>query len=170
MDPIIGGILNNTLCVEKPHLTRCFDIEVVRGLCEDDEEKKRLFCTFPLMNDWIAGVLSVVILAITYFAEVITTLVSDKFDHYFEIFSGKCCRKHNKGMVIVCGFILPLSQQMSTLVYEHWIKTFAHYWKSANKNLGDSSSWKPWDCAKTHHAEVDLIEKSCSDPITTMAG
>ena len=57
MDSIIGGILNNTLCVEKPNQTHwfnytvnqtnCFNIEVVRDICNTDEDwGKRLFCTF----------------------------------------------------------------------------------------------------------------------------
>ena len=39
--------------------------------------------TFPLMTWWISGTLSVVVLAITYFAEVISTIFSKKFDHFF---------------------------------------------------------------------------------------
>ena len=123
MDSVVEDFLQDTLCETQKDLNgSCTDVTFVRDMCLDTKWKQRLVCTFPLMEWWIAGTLSAVVLVVTYLAEAVSTLVSKKFDHYFGMFSQTCCRKHCKGEIIACGFLLPLSQQMSSLLYVLWIK------------------------------------------------
>jgi hypothetical protein len=139
-DSVVNDFIGNTLSFQ-PGNSSCLDIACVKKQCVDSEVwKHKLICTFPLMQWWISGTLSVVVLAITYLAEVLSTMVSDKFNHYFELYSGVCCEKHHKWKIIARGLILPLGQQMSTLIYGHWIKCFTGYWQDKNTDMIESSS------------------------------
>ena len=123
MDSVVEDFLQDTLCETQKDLgSNCTNVAFVRNMCLSERWNQRLVCTFPLMQWWIAGTLSAVVLVVTYLAEAVSTLVSDKFDHYFGMFSRTCCRKHSKGKIIAYGFILPLGQQMSSLFYVLWIK------------------------------------------------
>ena len=135
---VIHEFLKNTLCTIQPNLanskTACSNVTFVKNLCLTSEDwNQRLVCYFPLMKWWIPGTVSASILLFTYLVEVATSLMFPKFDHYFEMFSGVCCRKHNKGVIILYSLILPLSQQMTSLIYGHWVKTFVGYWKGKTK-------------------------------------
>ena len=147
-DSVINDFLQNILSFQSGN-SSCPDIECVKKQClENDEWNHKLICTFPLMKWWISGTLSVVVLAITYLAEVISTMASDKFNHYFELYSGVCCKKHHKGKIIARGLILPLGQQMSTLIYGHWIKCFTGYWQDKNTDMIESMPSKNSTCIK----------------------
>ena len=127
MDTVIEEFLRNSMCRIHPNLnnttTACSNVTFVKNICiENKIWNRRLVCSFPLMRWWISGVLSAAILVFAYLVEVIVTLFSKHFDHYLEIYSRVCCRQHNKGAIIVYGLILPLSQQMTSLVYNHCIK------------------------------------------------
>ena len=82
-DSVVNDFLRNILSFQSGN-SSCPDIECVKKQClVNDEWNHKLICTFPLMTWWISGTLSVVVLAITYFAEVISTIFSKKFDHFF---------------------------------------------------------------------------------------
>ena len=55
--------------------------------------------------------------------------------HYCAIFGGYCCEnnKHSKLIVKLYGCILPIFQQLTTLIYNLWISTFVKYWTSKTK-------------------------------------
>ena len=82
-DSVVNDFIGNTLSLQ-PGNSSCLDIACVKNQCLESEIwSHKLICTFPLMTWWISGTLSVVVLAITYFAEVISTIFSKKFDHFF---------------------------------------------------------------------------------------
>ena len=83
-------------------------------------------------------------------------MVSKKCDHYFALFSRVCCRKHHWGTVFVHALLLPLGQQMATLIYSHWIKTFVGFWQSKNAEMIANLPSKNDDCIK--HCEDDTAE------------
>ena len=162
-DTVIQEFLKNTLCTIQPNLanstTACSNVTFVKNLCLTSEDwSLRLVCYFPLMKWWIPGTLSACILLFTYLVEVATSLTSPKFDHYFEMFSGVCCRKHNKGVIILYSLILPLSQQMTSLIYGHCVKTFVSYWKGKNKEMVVNVSKDKETCIK-HCAGNELQGK-----------
>ena len=164
-DTVIEEFLKNTLCIIQPNLanstTACSNVTFVTNLCLNSEAgKRRLFCNLTLMKWWIPGVCSAFILGLTYVVEVATTLLSNKFDHYLEMFSGVCCKKHNKGTIVVYSLILPLSQQMTSLIYGHWIKTFVGYWQSKNKEMVVNKSSEEKTCIM-HCVGNEWQSKTC---------
>ena len=51
--------------------------------------------------------------------------------HYSALFSGYCCEHNPKSVYLnLYGFILPMFQQITSLIYGHWIHSFVDYWKS----------------------------------------
>ena len=53
-------------------------------------------------------------------------------EHYWEVFSGACCKVHGSLRIFVYALVLPLFQQITPLIYEHWINSFVTYWKEKN--------------------------------------
>ena len=93
------------------------------------------------------------VLIITYLAEALTTTFSifrkpnSAFQHYCEIFSGVCWKNEdhfrNKILVYAYGFILPLFQQTTSLIYLHWTRSFVEYWEEKKKfTISDKSGEK----------------------------
>ena len=155
-DSVVNDFIGNTLSFQ-PGNSSCLDIACVKNQCLESEIwNHKLICTFPLMTWWISGTLSVIVLAITYLAEVISTIVSKKFDHFFALYSRVCCKKHNWGTVIVHALLLPLGQQMASLIYSQWIKTFVGYWQNKNTETIANLPSKNNECIK--HCEVDRAE------------
>ena len=163
MEEVIEDFLKETLCKMKscPDKVNCLnslnETYVMEDLCQSSDWNHKLVCTFPLMKWWIPGVLSATALAITYFAEVISSIVNSKLnnneknttspdkavyemkkeahDHYLELCSQVCCQEHNQVTIFTYRCLLPLTQQISSLVYEHWVKSFVQYWKEKDKEM-----------------------------------
>ena len=163
MEEVIEDFLKETLCKMKscPDEVNCLnslnETYVMEDLCQSSDWNHKLVCTFPLMKWWIPGVLSATALAITYFAEVISSIVNSKLnnneknttspdkavyemkkeahDHYLELCSQVCCQEHNQVTIFTYRCLLPLTQQISSLVYEHWVKSFVQYWKEKDKEM-----------------------------------
>ena len=158
-DSVVNETIGNTLSFQ-PGNSSCLDIACVKDLCNgsltNDIWKRKLICTFPLMQWWISGTLSVVVLAITYLAEVISSIVSKKFNHYLALYSRVCCKEHHWRTVFFHAMLLPLGQQMATLIYSHWIKTFVGYWQSKNTEMIANLPSKNNECIK--HCEQDRAE------------
>ena len=55
--------------------------------------------------------------------------------HYCAIFGGYCCENNtqSKKVVKLYGWILPIFQQLTTLIYNLWISTFVKYWSSKTR-------------------------------------
>ena len=161
-ESVVKDFLQNTNCSQQDqHEFNCSNVTYVRNEClQNSDWNQRLVCSFPLMTWWISGTLSVIVLAITYLAEVVSTLEYSKFDHYFEIFSRVCCKEHKEGTIFVYGFILPLSQQMTCLIYCHWIKSFVGYWQDKSKNMIKSLTLNKTNCIQ-HCNENEWENKIC---------
>ena len=159
-DSVVNDFIGNTLSFQ-PGNSSCLDIACVKNQCLESEIwSHKLICTFPLMTWWISGTLSVVVLAITYLAEVISTIVSKKFDHFFALYSRVCCKKHHWGTVIVHALLLPLGQQMASLIYSQWIKTFVGYWQNKNTETIANLPSKNNECIKhCDRAEGEFVKK-----------
>ena len=149
--------LEQTLCTT---LQSCFDNSTqtcnhtcLLKLCEDDLKNKPA-CSIPnLKLNWIPGMFSVIILLLTWLTEVITIIIQMKrgckhYINYCETFSGACCKKHRALLVYAAGFLLPLTQQVSSFIYEHWLNTFVLYWKDKPKQLMQSKASKHKMCTK----------------------
>ena len=83
---------------------------------------------------FFSGTLSILILIITFAIEVYLTL--NKYPkHYCAIFGGYCCENNtqSKKVVKLYGWILPIFQQLTTLIYNFWISTFVKYWTSKTR-------------------------------------
>ena len=143
--------LQQTLCTT---YQSCFDNSTqscnhtcLLQLCED-ELKNKPACSIPnLKMSWIPGLLSVIILLLTWLTEVITIIIQMKrgckhYINYCETFSGACCKKHRSLLVYAAGFLLPLTQQVSAFIYEHWLNTFVLYWKDKPKQLMQSKAMR----------------------------
>ena len=92
-----------------------------------------------------SGTLSILILIITFAIEVYLTL--NKYPkHYCAIFGGYCCENNTQSKTVVklYGWILPIFQQLTTLIYNLWISTFVKYWTSKTR------------------LNIDLISKECT--------
>ena len=148
---ILQEYLEQTLCTT---YQRCFDNSTqscnhtcLLKLCED-ELKNKPACFIPnLKLNWIPGMFSVIILLLTWLTEVITIIIQMKrgckhYINYCETFSGACCKKHRSLLVYAAGFLLPLTQQVSSIIYEHWLNTFVLYWKDKPKQLMQSKAIK----------------------------
>ena len=143
METVLQDFLNDTLCHQQSFLnnSNCSNVDYVIAMCQSSSEDiPKLICGFTLMKWWIPGVLSAAALTVTYLAEVISSMVKSKQkdkanQHYLELYSKVCCQKHNQITIFAYRFILPLTQQISGLVYENWVKSFVRYWKEKNKEL-----------------------------------
>ena len=159
-DSVVNDFIGNTLSFQ-PGNSSCLDIACVKDLCNgsltNDIWKHKLICTFPLMQWWISGTLSVVVLAITYLAEVISSIVSKKFNHYLALYSRVCCKEHHWRTVFFHAILLPLGQQMATLIYSHWIKTFVGYWQSKNTEM--IANFNDEDICEEDRANCELVKK-----------
>ena len=156
-DSVVNDFLRNILSFQSGN-SSCPDIECVKKQClENDEWNHKLICTFPLMKWWISGTLSVVVLAITYLAEVISSIVSKKFNHYLALYSRVCCKEHHWRTVFFHAMLLPLGQQMATLIYSHWIKTFVGYWQSKNTEM--IANFIDEDICEEDRANCELVKK-----------
>ena len=152
-----NDFIGNTLSFQ-PGNSSCLDIACVKKQCVVSEVwKHKLICTFPLMQWWISGTLSVVVLAITYLAEVISSIVSKKFNHYLALYSRVCCKEHHWRTVFFHAILLPLGQQMATLIYSHWIKTFVGYWQSKNTEM--IANFIDEDICEEDRANCELVKK-----------
>ena len=165
MDTVMEDYLKHGLCLDNPNLhnvtNACSNVTYVTNLCKNDENwDRKLICSFPLMKWWISGAMSAIILAFTYLIEVITTMTSEKFDHYLEMYSWVCCKEHNKGTVFFYGLILPLCQQLTSLIYGHCVRNFVGYWKSKNKEMITTSSTMKKTCFK-HCEKNGWEDKVC---------
>ena len=158
-DSVVKDFLSNTRTLQSAQ-SSC-DLACFTEQCRNDDDwNRRLVCTFPLMEWWISGTLSVIVLAVTYLAEAISTIMSKKFDHYFQMYSGGCCKKHHKVKFIALGLILPLSQQVTTLIYGHWIKSFVGYWQDKNAEMIESLPSNTSGCTK-HCEDNEWKDKAC---------
>ena len=150
-DNFLQEYLEQTLCTT---YQSCFDNSTqscnhtcLLKLCEDDLKNKPA-CFIPnLTLNWIPGMLSVIILLLTWLTEVITIVIKMKkgckhYINYCETFSGACCKKHRSLLVYAAGFLLPLTQQVSSFIYEHWLNTFVLYWKDKPKQLIQSKAMR----------------------------
>ena len=162
MEEVIEDFLKETVCKMKsfPDKENCLNhlnvTYVMEDLCQSSDWNHKLVCTFPLMKWWIPGVLSATALAITYFAEVISSIAKSKLNHnekstspdkavsemkkkahhhYLELCSQVCCQELNQVTIFTYRCLLPLTQQISSLVYEHWVKSFDQYWKEKDKEM-----------------------------------
>ena len=81
-----------------------------------------------LINHSSPGLISISILLITYGLEVIYTMF--KYPrHYSAVFSGFCCEYNPSARTRFYCVVLPLFQQLTTLVYQHWMDSFVDYWR-----------------------------------------
>ena len=109
MEEVIEDFLKETLCKMKscPDKVNCLnslnETYVMEDLCQSSNWNHKLVCTFPLMKWWIPGVLSATALAITYFAEVISSIVNSKLNNT------KCVALINNAAIQILGNILELS-------------------------------------------------------------
>ena len=59
------------------------------------------------------------------------------YEHYVKVFSGVCCQTHQQGLFWITAILLPFTQQISSFIYDHWLKTFVLYWKDMpNQMIG----------------------------------
>ena len=147
---------NHTLSVQS------FNYTGLKKMCEDDLKHKTA-CFIPNLKwNWLPGMFSALILFMTWLVEVITITVQirrgdEHYANYCELFSGACCQTHRSILVYATGFFLPLTQQISSFLYEHWIHTFVQYWKDRPKEItkpGSSSKNKACSkCGKCKYAK-----------------
>ena len=103
-------------------IVNCSDLNMTymkEKVCKEKNWNGKLACTFPLMEWWIPGTLSVIVLILTYFAEVISVYCLPKFEHYLQLFTRVNVNKCGK---FLQSCILALSQQIAILVYTLWVK------------------------------------------------
>ena len=96
--------------------------------CIEEINAKTILCFPNEYRCWQAGALSIVVLLITYFTEVYFTFKEYPI-HYRQLFSGACCIQHDKHLITAYGWILPMYQQVPSLLYNYWILSFTEYWK-----------------------------------------
>ena len=146
-------------------------IDLLRIQCKNEFKDTKIACSLTNMDGgWIPGTISLLILAITYFSEVFSTMLTTRrtnYEHYWTVFSGACCKAHKRFRIYSYALILPLFQQIPSLVYEHWMISFVIFWKKKNTHLADNIKRKlAKDCNKCRncstHDSKDEICVYCS--------
>ena len=111
--------------------------QTMTEMCE--RERNKVACIIPNLEYWwLPGMFSAIVLFITWLAEVISIVKYVRegkahFVHFCEVFSRSCCKKHMSIPVYTFAIVLPLTQQVSSLIYEHWLNTFVLYWKEKSQ-------------------------------------
>ena len=83
-------------------------------------------------------------------------------EHYWEVFSGACCKVHGTLRIFVYAMVLPLFQQITPLIYEHWINSFVTYWKEKSSFI----TRKKKETTKKHCNKCDhCIVKKLGDDV-----
>ena len=143
----------------------------LRSQCKNEFKDTKIACSLTNMDGgWIPGTISLLILGITYFSEVFSTTLTTRrtnYEHYWTVFSGACCKAHRRFRIYSYALILPLFQQIPSLVYEHWMISFVIFWKKKNTHLADNIKRKlAKDCNKCRncstHDSKDEICVYCS--------
>ena len=112
------------------------------------------------------GLISISILLFTYVFEVIYTMY--KYPrHYSAIFSGFCCEYNPLARTRFYCFILPLFQQLTTLIYQHWIESFVIYWKEKkppNTSIISNACKRCENCEKCRQTTICVFcSKNCGN-------
>ena len=147
--------------------------KTMNELCME-EFRLKVVCIIPnLRYWWIPGMLSALVLFITWLVEAVSIIVGVKgnkphFIHFCEVFSRSCCKNHMPCLVYASGFILPFTQQVSSLIYEHWLKSFATYWKEKSQYLTNSELKKDPNCKCAKKCKRNEACLYCSSSVDTM--
>ena len=131
---------------------------------------EKIVCMIPNLEmkwKWIPGMLSAIILLITWVAEgatIIRGLYKNKphFIHYCEVFSRACCKKHLPKLVYASGIILPLTNQIFSIIYEHWMRTFVLYWKEKSQHLANFNLESETNCKCSENCNKNEVCVYCS--------
>ena len=106
------------------------------------------------------------VLLITYVLEVSYTLFKYP-KHYSAVFSGFCCENNPLSSTKIYCFILPLFQQLTTLLYQHWMDSFVDYWeekKLPNTSIILQSCIRCKDCEKCSNITICVFcSKNCGN-------
>ena len=65
-------------------------------------------------------------------------------------------------MVPLSGYILPLFQQITTLIYNHWIQTFVYYWNGKNASILSKRKSICKRCQNCYECKTHTICVFCS--------